>query len=542
MDRAPKLQFLRLSLIHYIGPGVALPSVLAGSSNCLTFSRVIPRWNIGLCRRSCVENFHPAGLYNLLKVVEYKSSNMESDNWMLNSLNCLLIVACLTISPLAVAQRPVSDQLLTDVERYRAQLEVLEEEVGRYHPSLLEGLERLATVLVELDQFNETDEVLDRAIQILRINEGLYTDSQFPFQVLSIRNNVRRGNWPDANETLDHLVRLYTFVPRQWDEELINELVQLSDLHLEGVAGDFTERKDYHFRAADRISWMAAQIGERVWQPNDLRLVDLYYQLLKQNHMKFVTLNQGGSASADLRQLMPNSGWMRPRRAVSSSYFRLGIEMLRRMRTVYELQETPDLEAAAMVDVYRADWQVLFDESDPEISYRMAYENLLAAGVEEQVLQSLFSRPQPLPIAEFHSSVQQARTAMLADTDQLREAKNILPHLRFLEWASTSPNLQLPIREPLLLQQEIEDMVTAQVVIRLDGTEKVSRWIRGRYVSQISVTDGFDWLNRSPEQAISREELAERLHYLNFRPVLDQGVPQSYEGVLEYRYFPVDRE
>jgi len=477
-----------------------------------------------------------------LKVVEYKSTNSLLYNWMKNSFISIVIFAYLAACPLAAAQQSVLDQSLNDADRYRAQLEELEKDVGRYHPSLLEVLERLAEATIELDQFNQTDEILDRAIQILRISEGLYTESQFTFQVLSIRNNVRRGNWPDANETLDHLTWLYTLVPRQWNEELIGELIQISDLHLEGVAGDLEQRKDYHFRAADRISWVVARIGERIWQPNDPRLIDLYYPIVKQNHMKYATLNQGGPVSADLRQLAPNTGWMRSRKAVVNSYYRLGIEMLRRMRMVYELQEPPDLEAIAMVDLYRADWQVMFDESDPEISYQRAYENLLAAGAGEQELQEFFSQPQLLPVTEFHPTVRQARAAVLADRNQLTGTQDIEPDLRFLEWASTSPNMQLPIEEPLLLQQEIEDMVTAQLAIRLDGTEKVSRWIRGRYVSQISVPDSFEWLNGSFDQAISRDELAERLHYLNFRPAINRGVPQSYEGILEYHYFPVDRE
>jgi hypothetical protein len=98
--------------------------------------------------------------------------------------------------------------------------------------------------------------------------------------------------------------------------------------------------------------------------------------------------------------------------------------------------------------------------------------------------------------------------------------------------------MQLPIEEPLLQQREIDDMLTARLAVRLDGIDKVSRWIRSRYISQVSVVDEFDWLNSSAKQALTIEELTERLHYLNFRPVLEQGVPQPFEGILEYRYFP----
>lgn len=493
-------------------------------------------------RRHHIENALSLGLTNLLNVAGFTYCQSSVNNRMQKLLTSTVTVICLMLSTWAGAQQTATDQLLSDVDRYRAQIELLETQVGRYHPGLMEGLERLAAAMIELDQFNEADEILDRAIQILRIDEGLYTESQFPFLVLSIRNNVRRGNWPDANETLDHLTYLYTLVPRQWNGELIGELLQISDLHLEGVAGDVEERKDYHYRAADRISWVATRLAERLWMPNDRRLVDLYYYRLKQNHMKYVTLNQGGPVSADLRQLAPNTGWMRPRRDVVESYYRIGLQMLQRMRTVYELQEPPDLEAIAMVDLYRADWQVLFDESNPEISYGRAYDNLLTAGVGELELQEFFSRPQLLPVADFHPTVQQASVAIDNDQNRPEGTQDIEPDLRFLEWASTSPNIQLPIDEPLLLQQEIQDMVTVHLAIRLDGIEKVSRWIRGRYVSQISVADSFEWLSRSFDQEISNEELTERLHYLNFRPVINQGIPQPYEGILEYHYFPIESE
>ena len=319
-------------------------------------------------------------------------------------------------------------------------------------------------------------------------------------------------------------------------------MLQISNLHLEGVAGDLAERKDYHYRASDRISWVATQVGERIWSPDDPRLVGLYYHLAIQNHMKYLTLNQGGEASADLRQVVPDAGWMRSRRIVAQSYYRLGLEMLRRMRRVYEVQDPPDLEAIAMVDLYRADWQVMFDEGSPDANYRRVYDDLLATGVEGSVLTEFFSRPQILPVMEFYPSVKQAVAASTAGSEAEAPDSDQQSGLLFLEWASTSPNMQLPIRQPLLLQQEIEDMESIQVAFSLDGTDSVSRWIRGRYVSQVSVADEFEWLNPGASRTISREELTERLHYLNFRPVLDQGVPQPYEGVLEYRYFPVDRE
>jgi len=426
------------------------------------------------------------------------------------------------------------------VDRYREQLEQQEQTVGRYDPSLLESLERLAQVTVELDQFAETDAILDRAIQILRINEGLYTDSQFPFLVLSVRNNVRRGNWSDANETLNHLTWLYTAVPRRWNSELVDELKQLSDLHLEGVAADAERMKDAHFRAADRINWVAIQVGELIWPANDSRLVELYYHQVIQNHLKLIALNQGGEASADLRQVVSGAGWMRPRQAVQGMYYRLGLEMLRRIRQVYAGMEPPNLEAMAMVSLYEADWQVIFDEGDPGDAYRQAYRNLLESGVDEGALEKYLSQPRVLPMLAFYPSVNQSQAALDAlFTESGGNPDSQGQFLYFAEWSEWMPNVRVPISQPLLLQREIAATERVRVGITLNGTRRIGRWIRGRYISQVSVADDIFSVDGDVPGKLSVDELEERLHYLNFRPVLSAGEPQSFEGLLEYHYFPV---
>lgn len=461
---------------------------------------------------------------------------------MLKPLNTLSLLFLLALG-CANAQPFSAEQGASTLARYRTQLEELEQEVGRYDPQLLEYLERLAEATIELDQFTETDEVLDRAIQILRIDEGLFTEAQFPFLFLSARNNVRRGNWRDANESLSHLAELYTMVPRQRDSRLINELLHLSDLHLEGVARDLEPMIDPHFRSAETISMFAVRVSESVWEASDLRFVDLYYRQVLRNYLQLVVLNQGGSASQSLRRFLPGLDMMvRSRFEMEQLYYRLGIEMFRRMRTVYESAEILDLEAIAMVDLYQADWQVLFDKGDPEEGYSDAYDKLLKSGVSESTLQEYFRKPRVIPSRNFYPSVAKAQEASLLEQSVTGDLAGREGVVYFVEWSPSIPNVRVVIDQPTLLQHEISSLNTASVAIKLDGVDRVGRWIRGRYVRQVSVTDGFEWLGGSGRRQLTERQLTERLHYVNFRPVLDAGVPQSFEGILEYHYFPIDRE
>jgi hypothetical protein len=461
---------------------------------------------------------------------------------MLKLLNTFFLALPLVLG-VAHGQSFNAEQAASTLARYRSQLEALEQEVGRYDPQLLEYLERLAELTIELDQFNETDQILDRAIQILRIDEGLFTEAQFPFLILSARNNVRRGNWRDANESLSHLAELYTIVPRQQDSRLINELLQVSNLHLEGVARDVEQMKDPHFRSAEAISNFAVRVSENTWEATDLRLVDLYYRQVIRNYLQFVVLNQGGPASQGLRRFIPGLDMMiRSRLEMEQLYYRLGVEMFRRMRSVYESAEYPDLEALAMVDLYQADWQVLFDNGDPDGGYRNAYDKLLKAGVVETKLQEYFRKPRVIPSRNFYSSIDRAHESALAEASVTLGHEEREDTLYFVEWSPSVPNIHVVINQPALLQQDISTLNTVRLAIELDGVNKVRRWVRGRYISQVSVIDGFEWLGGTGRRQLTEQQLAERLHYVNFRPVLDAGVPQPFEGILEYRYFPPDRE
>ena len=64
-------------------------------------------------------------------------------------------------------------------------------------------------------------------------------------------NNMRRGGWDKANDTLKHPSWLYTNKHRGFDSDLIYELKQIANLHFEAIAGNGLAMQAFHFRKAD---------------------------------------------------------------------------------------------------------------------------------------------------------------------------------------------------------------------------------------------------------------------------------------------------
>src|SRR6056300_43222 len=96
----------------------------------------------------------------------------------------------------------------TENERLTASLESisrLEYELGNNNPRLTEPLTQLATQYRSLGRFADAHRAIDRATQIVRINEGLYTRAQLPLVQMKVANYADSNDWKKAREQLEHL-------------------------------------------------------------------------------------------------------------------------------------------------------------------------------------------------------------------------------------------------------------------------------------------------------------------------------------------------
>jgi len=88
---------------------------------------------------------------------------------------------------------------LRDIESYEQVLEQLEYNGGAWSVELAEELEALGSLLYEQGAFEESIEVLERAVHVNRVNYGLYSPQQIPLVERQIAGHIALDQWREAD-------------------------------------------------------------------------------------------------------------------------------------------------------------------------------------------------------------------------------------------------------------------------------------------------------------------------------------------------------
>lgn len=454
--------------------------------------------------------------------------------------NILLIsgVGGLLFSSMALSQEVFLDDLIDLHEALQQQVLEQEMALGRHDPALVESLVSLADASAALDLPGEAGTLLERAIQIQRVNLGLFAPEQIPLYFAMLENLVRLGEWNAVNTALDYLNWLLLDKRVSDETQIVERLTHLSEFHLLSVAGDAEAQQDRHYRRASELLYAALNVSEFVWGRYDPRRIDLHYSLAKLFYLQSAAIERGGEAAYALRAVAPGSNWVQPRRVAQARNYRAGLHLFEDMQVLLRESDNAPAEAVAMVDLYIADWHLLFNQERTEEAYRQAYTALLDAGKEPEVLNRLFDSPQILPIATFHHSVDLALAAASQsplEGVELAGYREISTRLSFQEWFESMPVVPFPIVAPAVGQLAQVEHSDTWLHFRLDSLNKVSRWVSGTYESHISVVDEFNVISAENDETVNPGYLNERLHSLRFRPRLEDGVARPSEGVLRFR-------
>ena len=274
----------------------------------------------------------------------------------------LYLICLLNLSSGLSAQTVYFPELENQLQATRSILAQLQNEIGGNDIRLLESLEQLADRLMSLNQYAEAHDVLDRAQQLVRVNDGLYTSKQVPFLGKKIDNFVNWGDWGSAQTLIEHLFWLSTRKIKNADGRLVESLMHLSDIHLRGVAEDIEENQTQHFFDAAIQTRLALNIAQEIWSRNDPRLAPVLYNQLKLYYFQSVAIDRGGRAGYGLRQIANGRERILRREESLEIFYRNGLQLLAQLKGIYALSEPVQLEQLAMVDLYLADWQLLFSK------------------------------------------------------------------------------------------------------------------------------------------------------------------------------------
>ena len=434
-------------------------------------------------------------------------------------------------------------QLLAQPEVERAQLaqsrqliEQLESTYGRLDPRLLESLAQLGNQLGALGEYDDANEVLDQAIQITRFSEGLFTRSQLSFQFSKIDNLIDARDWRRANRLMEYLVSLLNRRENIVDEEFIQALLRLADLHLRGVAEDGTIRQSTHIKYAARLTERTLNLAASAWGANDLRLPAILYQRVVQLHLQARAVEVGGSIGIGLRAFS-GSGLARSRGDTLLEYYFYGLSRLGQIRNIYLNQETPMPEAVAFADVYIGDWQVLFSNQEgAERSYLSAYNGFRSANIEQQAINRFFHSPILLPAISLYNNWEEANAA--SNIDVGKEVNTLdIANLSVTPWSVNFSHVSSPIEFDTSTPGPAGFREMAEYSLILAGLEKVYRWHRGRLITSISTAQNLRPVRAQGLGPEAQFEIEARIKSIRFRPKLIDGVAQAVSAKLFYDTF-----
>ena len=138
------------------------------------------------------------------------------------------------VIPLSPEQQEKIQQALSNREQYTQLINQLELEAGAdaYRPELSQAYMDLGLTLQDLEQHDEATEAFDKALQSVRISDGLNSALQLPMLQELYNSNLARANWEGA----DLYAHLMFYVARKsfaaGDERRLAALEQMGNWKL----------------------------------------------------------------------------------------------------------------------------------------------------------------------------------------------------------------------------------------------------------------------------------------------------------------------
>lgn len=123
-----------------------------------------------------------------------------------------------------------------------AQIEALSYSVGSYDPTLIELQEDLGRTWLALEQYELAHEVLEQAMQLVRVNDGLYSDRQIALLQQLVQANTGRREWERADVYAHLAFDLQGRIYPEDSSEYAGALLALSDWKLQAARFNLLSR------------------------------------------------------------------------------------------------------------------------------------------------------------------------------------------------------------------------------------------------------------------------------------------------------------
>ena len=352
---------------------------------------------------------------------------------------------------------------------YQLQIEDLEFEFGPYHSSLIEPLESMIALLNEDEDYEEVALLQNRQLQVMRTELGLEHPDLVPLLQSIITTQMALGNWEAISDQLEHIRYLRTTVEGENKEILLAAIQdQIGWLFNRITIEDRREQVRNFFEIRDLYEEIE-DIVEDTYGEDSLEAAPWLYKIAYHEYhlVSFLNGSKGlGSESVDRlvrregtfglesqnRSGFSSNSFFRNAsvipaiergRPVGDRYLRDAYSMVKNIQEVVE--ENSDIEAQAMIKIYRSDFQLLSDRGSAIRSYREARDMLLEAGIAEEEVNWFFERPMVIPMETLHLNFADALDELKGRIEPIASVKDQEMHLGiFTSWTEALISTPMP--------------------------------------------------------------------------------------------------
>ncbi len=425
-------------------------------------------------------------------------------------------------SALSPSQKPetaveASNRIAAEITTIQQEIESAESVHGPLHLEVLEPLQRMITLQTGLENYEEVDLLIERYLQLTRINQNLSSFGQLSALADQISNDIELENWESINNRFQFMTWIFSQHSNFDTEDLLSVLDEFAAWNLAAIYIDHPELRDDHFMAYRAVIENAVEFAEREYGINNTRYVSwLYREALMEYRGE--TIQRTG----DELRVGPAAG-----------SFENALVAIEKIREIVDQFDSP--EATGLALVYEADFIRIANSLErnkyfgsSERIYRDAIESFQEAGISEDKIAQFFSQPAILPYKKFHTSIDAAMEDQLpievANIFGKNEMLNSDEALEFTAWNESLQFTRRPERTSLFTALDTE-LYSVLLEVNLDKQGN-ARTIEGI----LSVPDSGKW------QAYARDAVEK----FTFRPnpTANRWRSESRKFLLLYQFTP----
>jgi tetratricopeptide (TPR) repeat protein len=301
----------------------------------------------------------------------------------------------------------------TEQERLEQAVATLEATGDTWHPMIAESMISLARLLQAEDKHTEALVMLERAVHISRVNQGLFSLQQGPAIKMQVQSHLALGEWAEADSLEQYHFYIHSRSLGDGNPELIPALLSYAEWHLDAFAERRGEFPTTRLIDAYRLYSVAMSLVDADPEPEKYPRERYLHRLAYLSWLMHRTGVQNRPETLYAKTRQVDDDWAD--RITAGEYrlqnnpflqgeYVLGQIIAMREQRVAEStpgssiqREMRKLHAEAVLDM--ADWNLLFDRRQrAESVYEQAWE--LLASEDDALKKDVFDRMVLIPSFE----------------------------------------------------------------------------------------------------------------------------------------------